>query len=119
MCVSTMTTRHNLEAYERAGLSWHRVPVASAEQGAAALEELLRYLRRALRARGGVAVHGNRWTDFPAALCAAHLHEQRGTEPAEALAAAVRAGLTVTPAACALVGVAPGALEERLVSRRA
>ena len=37
-------------------------------------------LRRELRKRGAVAVHGNRHTDFVAALCAAHLHESRGVD---------------------------------------
>ena len=57
-----------------------------------------------------MAVHGNRHTDFVAAVCAAHLHEQRGVDPAEALAAAAAAGLTVTPDACALLGVEPARL---------
>ena len=105
--ISVMTTRHNLPDYERAGLSWHHRPVSATADGAAALEELLLLLKRELRKRGAVAVHGNRHTDFVAALCAAHLHEERGTEPAEALAAAARAGLTVTPEACALVGIEP------------
>jgi hypothetical protein len=48
-----------------------------------------------------------------AALCAAHLHELRGIAPAEALAAAVDAGLTVTPEAAALVGVAYEAVHPR------
>jgi hypothetical protein len=59
-----------------------------------------------------VAVHGDHRTDFVAALCAAHLHELRGTDPAQSLAAAARAGLTITPAACALVGVDAARLEE-------
>src|SRR5215216_6553251 len=110
--VSTMTTRHNLGAYEDAGLDWHHVPVARTEGGAAALEELLPFLRRRLKGAGAVAVHGNRWTDFAAAVCAAHLHEWRGVEPAEGLARAARAGLMVTPEACALLGVAPAEVEE-------
>ena len=106
--VSTMKTRHNLPDYEQAGLRWHHLPVPSTRGGAAALEQLLALLRRELKGRGAVAVHGNRHTDFVAALCAAHLHEVRGTAPAEGLAEAARAGLTVTPDACALLGVAPG-----------
>ncbi|HEY1359336.1 MAG TPA: hypothetical protein VGF21_13630 [Thermoleophilaceae bacterium] len=105
--VSTMATRHNLAAYERAGLEWRHIPVASAAEGAEALEELLRLLRRELRRRGAVAIHGNRHTDFVAAVCAAHLHEAKGIDPAEALADAREAGLTVTPDALALVGVVP------------
>jgi hypothetical protein len=107
LVVSVMRTRHNLGAYEAAGLDWHHVPVQSAAEGAEQLEELLPLLRRDLRGRGAAALHGDRHTDFVAAVCAAHLHTERGADPAAALAAAERAGLTVTPAACALVGVEP------------
>jgi hypothetical protein len=110
LVVSTMASRHNLEAYERARLEWHHVPVPSTEQGAESLEELLPLLRRELRPRGAVAVHGDRYTDFVAALCAAHLHEIRAIDPAEALRAAGNAGLMVTPEACALLGVEPRAV---------
>jgi hypothetical protein len=111
LCVSTMSSRHNLGAYESAGLAWHHVPVASAQQGADALEELLPLLRRELRRRGAVAVHGDRHTDFVAAVCAAHLHEARGVEPAEALARAASAGLTVNGYTCALLGVTPAEVD--------
>ena len=107
MVVSVMRTRHNLAAYEAAGLDWHHVPVPSAAEGAVQLEELLPLLKRDLRRRGAVAIHGDRHTDFVAAVCAAHLHLERGADTAAALAAAERAGLMVTPAACALVGVEP------------
>jgi hypothetical protein len=107
LVVSVMKTRHNLAAYEAIGLEWHHVPVPSAEEGAEQLEELLPLLERELRRRGAVAIHGDRHTDFVAAVCAAHLHAERGVDPAVALAAAERAGLVVTPAACALVGVGP------------
>jgi hypothetical protein len=40
-----------------------------------------------------------------AAVCAAHLHEARGVEPAEALAQAADAGLMVNGYTCALLGV--------------
>ena len=105
LVISTMTTRHGLGDYEKAGLEWHHVPVASCAEGADALEELLPLLRRELRRRGAVAVHGNRHTDFVAALCAAHVHETRGIDPADGLAAAAAAGLTVTPDAARLLGV--------------
>jgi hypothetical protein len=105
LVVSTMASRHNLSAYDAAGLDWHHVPVPSTEDGAGQLDELLPLLRRELRRGGAVAVHGDYRTDFAAALCAAHLHELRGIDPAESLAAAARAGLMITPAACALVGV--------------
>jgi hypothetical protein len=105
LVVSTMTTRHGLSAYEEAGLEWHWVPVESCSGAEPALEELLGFLRRECRRRGAVAVHANRRTDFVAALCAAHLHETRGVEPAEALAQAAAARLSVTPEAAALLGV--------------
>lgn len=109
--ISVMTTRHNLAAYEEVDLEWRRVPVARTQDGAEALEELLALLRRETRGRGAVALHGNLYTDFIAAVCAAHLHELRGTDPALALRQAVAAGLTVTPEACALIGVRPGDVE--------
>ena len=113
LIVSTMKTRHNIADYEAAGVAWHHVPVASAGEGADALEELLPFLRRELRRRGAVAVHGNRHTDFAAAVCAAHLHHSRGVDPARALEAAREAGLTVTPEACALLGVSYEAVQPR------
>ena len=118
LCISTMASRHNLGAYEAAGLPWHHVPVQSAQRGAEALEELLPLLRRELRRRGAVAVHGDRYTDFVAAVCAAHLHEARGTEPAVALAQAAEAGLMVNGYACALLGVELGEVEELLAAER-
>jgi hypothetical protein len=111
LLISTSPTRHNLAAYEAAGLEWHHVPVEETRAGAAALEEVLSLLRVETARPGAVAVHGNRWTDFVAAVCAAHLHELRGVPVAEALAQASRAGLAVSPAACALVGVDPGEVD--------
>ena len=108
--ISTMTTRHNLAAYEAAGLGVRHVPVPDTAGAGDALEELLSLLRRELRRAGAVAVHGNRHTDFVAALCAAHLNQERGMDPGEALREAAAAGLIVTPAACALVGVDPEAV---------
>src|SRR5436190_9686386 len=102
LVISTMTTRHNLDAYEQAGLEWHHVPVASCAEGNDALDELLPLLRRELRKGGAVAIHGNRHTDFVAAVCAAHLHDARGVAPEDSLAAAAAAGLTVTPDATRL-----------------
>ena len=110
LVISTMTSRHNLQDYERAGLSWHHVPVESAAAGAEPLEELLPLLRRELRRGGAVAVHGNRHTDFVAALCAAHLHQSSGVVPEEGLRRAAEAGLTVTPEAAQLLGVEYDAL---------
>jgi hypothetical protein len=105
LVVSTMTTRHGLAAYQEAGLEWHHVPVRACAGAEQQFEELLGLLRRECRRRGAVAVHGNRHTDFVAALCAAHLVSERGADAAEALASAVASGLTVTPEAAALVGV--------------
>jgi hypothetical protein len=113
LLVSTMTTRHNLGDYEAAGFEWLHVPVSSCEEGASALEELLPVLRRESRKRGAVAVHGNRHTDFVAALCAAHLHEWRGVAPELGLAAAAEAGLTVTREAATLLGVSYDAVQPR------
>src|SRR3954470_15830453 len=36
--ISTISTRHNLEAYDAVGLEWHHVPVASCAEGGDALE---------------------------------------------------------------------------------
>ena len=113
LVVSTAPTRHNLGHYEDAGIEWHHVPVESCAEGADALEELLPLLRRELRRRGAVAVHGNRHTDFVAALCAAHLHESKGVDPLDGLAAAVAAGLDATPDAARLVGVDYEAVQPR------
>jgi hypothetical protein len=113
LIVSTMPTRHNLAAYEEAGLDWRHVPVGTTEEGGEALEQLLPLLRRELRRRGAVALHGNRHTDFVAAVCAAHLHETRRLAPLEGLREAGEAGLTVTPEACALLGVDYSAVQPR------
>jgi hypothetical protein len=113
LVISTMTTRHNLGDYDAAGLEWLHVPVASCEDGADALEELLPVLRRELRRSGAVAVHGNRHTDFVAALCAAHVHEWKGIDPELALVAAAEAGLMVTPEAATLLGVSYEAVQPR------
>jgi hypothetical protein len=113
LVISTMTTRHNLGDYDAAGLEWVHVPVASCDAGAEKLDELLALLRRKLRNGGAVAIHGNRYTDFVAAVCAAHLHEWRGVEPEVGLAAAAEAGLTVTPEAAVLLGVSYEAVQPR------
>ena len=111
--ISTMSTRHNLAAYEAAGLEAHHLAVPSTADDAAALEELLPLLRRELRRAGAVAVHGNRHTDFVAAVCVAHLHEERGIDPEDGLARARAAGLMVTPESCALLGADYGAVQPR------
>ena len=114
LVVSVMRTRHNLADYEAAGLEWRHVPVADGADTPAALEELLAMLRRELRRRGAVAVHADRRTAFVSALCAAHLHESRGLDPAAGLAAAAGAGLEAGAEACELVGVRRSELEARL-----
>ncbi len=102
--ISTMKSRHNLTAYEEAGLEWLHVPGEDEE----ALEQLVVILRRTLRRHAGaVAIHANRHTDFVAAVCAACLHDVYGVPPEDGLARAVEAGLTVTPEAAALVGADP------------
>ena len=103
--ISTMTTKHNLGAYEDAGLEWHHVPVADCAEGADALAEVLRLVRRLGRRRGAIAVHGNRLTDFVAAVGAAHLRDTRGDDPAESLRAAEAAGLRPSEASAALLGI--------------
>ncbi len=113
LVVSCMKTRHNLAHYDAAGLAWEHAPVESSEQGAEKLDELLALLRRELRRPGAVAIHGNRYTDFVAAVCAAHLHEWRGIDPELGLAAAAEAGLTVTPESAALLGVPYEAVQPR------
>ena len=105
LIVSTMPTAHNLAAYEKAGIDSLHVPVDDGQEPEA-LDELLVLLRRELRRRGAVAVHGNRYTDFVAAVCAAHLHDERGVDVRVALESAEAAGLMVTPEARALVGAA-------------
>ena len=57
------------------------MPVKRTEDGAEALEELLPLLRYELRSAGAVALHGDSYTDFVAAVSAAHLHEVRGVDP--------------------------------------
>lgn len=105
LVVSTMRTRHNLADYEAAGLAWHHVPVASCAEGADALDEIVSLLRSELKRAGAAAVHGDLRTDFPAAVCAAHLHEAQALPPEVGLRAAAAAGLEVSPEAAALLGV--------------
>jgi hypothetical protein len=88
--VSCMQTRHNLAAYEEAGLASVHVPVDENDDG---IDELLAVLRRETRKPGAVALHANRYTDFVATVCAEHLFELRGVPIAESLAAAGEAGL--------------------------
>ena len=113
LVISTMATRHNLAAYEAAGLEWRHVPVPSYADGERALEEILRMLRRELPRRGAVAVHGNRHTDWVVAVGAAHPDATLGTPPASGLLAAAEAGLAVSEEAAALLGVPYEAVQPR------
>jgi hypothetical protein len=87
--ISTMTTRHNLTAYEEAGLDWVHVPAEEQEDG---IDQVLTVLRRKLRRAGAVAIHANRRTDFITAVCAAYLEERYGTPSGESLVDAAEAG---------------------------
>ena len=89
--ISTMKTRHNLEAYEEAGLDWVHIPVEDDEDG---VEQVLKVLRRKLRRAGAVAIHANRRTDFVAAVCAAYLEDAYDVPVEEGLARAAEAGLS-------------------------
>lgn len=110
LVVSLMPTRHNLAAYELAALDARHVPLASLGDAAGALDELLRLLRRELRSRGAVAIHANRHTDLPAAICAAHLHAVHGIDPTASLNEAAAAGLSVTFEAAVLCGADYGSV---------
>ena len=103
--ISTMTTKHNLADYEAAGMEWHHVPVADSASGGEALAEVLRLLKKLSRRRGAVAVHGNRLTDFVAAVGAAWLRDTRGDDPVQALREAAGAGLRPSEASGALLGL--------------
>ena len=104
LIVSCMATRHNLRAYDEAGIAWVHLPVEETEEG---LAEVVAVLRRELRKRGAVAIHANRRTDFVAAACAAWLDWEHGAHPEDALEMALQAGMTVTPEAAALVEADP------------
>jgi len=117
LIVSVMGSRHNLAGYEAAGLDWHHAPLPADQTGVVAtFDELELMLRHELRRSGAVAVHGDSRTDFVAALCAALLCDARRVDARIGLARAARAGLTVTPEACALVGVKPREFELALKS---
>jgi hypothetical protein len=90
--ISLMSSRHNLDDYEAAGLVAIHLPV---EQDEAGLVEAVDVIRRETRKRGAVAIHDNRYTDFVAAICAHHLLEHRGIPLEESLASASEAGLKV------------------------
>jgi hypothetical protein len=90
--ISLMSSRHNLDDYEAAGLEAIHLPV---EQNEAGLLEAVDVIRRETRKRGAVAIHDNRYTDFVASICAQHLLEHRGIPIEESLESAAEAGLKV------------------------
>lgn len=85
-----MKTRHNLQAYEEAGLDWVHIPVEDDD----GVEQVLKVLRRKLRRAGAVAIHANRRTDFVALACAAYLEDVYDVPLEEGLARAAEAGLS-------------------------
>ena len=89
--ISTMKTRHNLTAYEEAGLDWVHVPVEEDDDG---IDQVLPVLRRKLRRAGAVAIHANRRTDFVAAACAAYLDDRYAIPVEESLGRAAEAGFS-------------------------
>ena len=109
--VSVMATRHNESAYEEAGIGFVHVPVDEDRDG---LLEVCEVLRRETRKPGVVAVHGNRYTDFVAAVCAEHLCEQRGIDVEVSLEGAIDAGLVVTRKAAELVEADPDWIQAAL-----
>jgi len=88
--ISIMGTRHNLAAYDEAGLEWVHAPVDDGGEGA----ELVPLLRRKLRSAGAVAIHGDRRTDLVARICAECLEAVYGVPVEEGLERAAAAGLT-------------------------
>jgi len=102
LVVSIMPTRHNLAAYEEAGLDWIHHPVETEDEDA--LGELVVLLRRETRKPGAVAIHANRRTDFIAGVCAEHLYEWKDIPPEVGLQHAAEAGLTITEKVEDLVG---------------
>lgn len=102
--ISLMQSRHNIAAYEDAGLEAIHLPV---EEDLDGLLEAVEVVRRETRKTGAVAIHANRYTDFVAAVCAQHLYDHRGTPVEDSLDAAMDAGLRVSAKAAVLVEVDP------------
>jgi hypothetical protein len=92
--VSIMATRHNLAAYEEAGLEAVHYPLDASDEES--VNDLVLLLARLTRRPGAVAIHDNRYTDVIAGVCAAHLHHLRGVDPLVSLEAAAAAGLTLS-----------------------
>ena len=108
--ISLMQSRHNAGAYEDAGIAFVHLPV---EQDLDGLLEAVEVVRRETRKPGAVAIHDNRYTDFVAAICAAHLRDHRGDAVEDSLETAIDAGLVVTANAAALVEADPDWIAER------
>jgi len=89
--ISTMKTRHNLSAYEEAGLEWVHLPVEEDDDG---VDQVLPVLRRKLRRAGAVAIHANRRTDFVTSVCAAYLSDRYGVPVEKSLVNAAEAGFS-------------------------
>jgi hypothetical protein len=102
--ISLMSSRHNFDAYEDAGLEAIHLPV---EEDLDGLLEAVEVVRRETRKAGAVAIHANRYTDFVAAVCAKHIEDQRGIPADESLEKAIEAGLVVTQQAAELVEADP------------
>jgi hypothetical protein len=112
--ISIMPTRHGLNDYTDAGLNAVHVPIE--EETIDALLEAADVVRRETRKTGAVAIHGNRYTHFVAAICAKHLEQHRDVPIDEALDMAIEAGLTVTPEVAALVEADPEWIEVALAA---
>ena len=102
--ISLMRTKHNLSAYEDAGMQAIHLPVEEDRDG---LLEAVEVVRRETRKPGVVAIHANRYTDFVAAVCAQHLYDHRGVPVEDSLEAALDAGLVVTAKAAVWVEADP------------
>ena len=106
--ISIMATKHNLKQYDDVGLKAIHLPVEETVDG---LLESVEVVRRETRKPGGVAIHGNRYTDFVAAICAQHLLEHKDIPVEDSLEAAIEAGLVVTDVTAALVEADPEWIE--------
>ena len=111
--ISIMPTRQGLEDYKAAGLNAVHVPVE--DETYDDLLEAVKVVARETRKKGAVAVCGNRYTHFVAAICAKHIEEHRNIYIDEALDAAIAAGLTVTPEVAELLEVDPEWIEDVLL----
>ena len=104
--ISTMATRHNLAAYEAAGLRWHHVPVPVTADGGDALERDPRACcgpscgRRA-RSRCTATATRTSWRRSAPPTCTSSV----ASSPATGCARPRTPGSRVTAESCALLGV--------------